>query len=149
MEQRKLFGAVLIATLTLFAAGELFAQADVIEKRQKLMKSNIAAAKAIKAAVGKKDYATVETKAKDIMGNMDRVLDLFPKGSTGPKSRAKAEIWEKWDDFSKNPAKVKEAAQELAEAAANKNDAEMGAKFKALGGACNDCHNAFRAEKKR
>lgn len=149
MGQRKLFGALLIAALTLFAAGELFAQADVIGKRQKLMKSNSADAKAIKSAVGKKDYATVQTKAKDIMGNMDRVLDLFPKGSTGQKSRAKAEIWEKWDQFSKNPAKVKKAAEELAEAAANKNDAEMGAKFKALGAACNGCHKPFRAPQKK
>jgi hypothetical protein len=36
----------------------LFAPEDVIEKRQKLMKSNGAAAKALKKAVDEKDYAT-------------------------------------------------------------------------------------------
>ncbi len=30
------------------------------------------------------------------MGNMDRVLDIFPKGSTVGKTKAKAVIWENW-----------------------------------------------------
>ena len=123
MHQRKFLWAGLFALLSLFLSSQLFAQADVIEKRQKLMKSNSAAAKAIKKGVEEKDYATIETKAKDIMGNMDQVLDLFPKGSTSGKTKAKAEIWERWDEFSKNPGKVKKAASELAGAAAAKDDA--------------------------
>lgn len=149
MHQRKFLWAGLFALLTLFISSQLFAQADVIEKRQKLMKGNSAAAKAIKKGVEEKDYATVETKAKEIMGNMDRVLDLFPKGSTSEKSLAKPEIWEKWDEFSKNPGKVKKAAGELAEAAAAKDEARVEAKVKALGAACKGCHEPFRAEKKK
>ncbi len=144
----KFLWAGLFALLSLFISSELFAQADVIEKRQKLMKSNSAAGKAIKKAVEEKDYATVETKAKDIMGNMDRVLDLFPKGSTSGKTKAKAEIWEKWDEFSKNPGMVKKAASELAEAAAAKDEARVEAQLKAFTKTCLEaCHKAFRAAK--
>jgi cytochrome c556 len=133
----------------LFLVPQLFAQEDVIEKRQKLMKSNGADAKAIKGAMEQKDYATIETKAKDIGNNMDKVPDLFPKGSTSEKSRALPAIWEKWDEFSKNPAKVKKAANDVAEAAKAKDDAALPAKVKALGDACGGCHKNFRAEEKK
>ncbi len=65
------------------------------------MKGNGAAAKAIKGAVETKDYATVEAKAKDIMGTADKIVSLFPKGSTTGKTKATTAIWEKSDDFSK------------------------------------------------
>src|SRR5258706_5090577 len=145
---RRFLTAALSAVLALFAASQVIAQEDVIEKRQKLMKSNGAAAKAMKKAVEEKDYATVETKAKDIGDNMDKVLDLFPKGSTSEKSRALPAIWEKWDEFTKGPAKVKKAAADVADAAKAKDDAALPAKLKALGEACDSCHKNFRSEKK-
>lgn len=147
MYKSKFLCAGLFALLALFVSVEVFAQADVIEKRQKLMKSNSDAAKAIKGAMESKDYATIEAKAKDIMGNGDKILDLFPKGSTQGKTKAKPEIWEKWEEFSKNPAKVKKAASELADAAKAKDDEAITVKVKALGDACGACHKAFRAEK--
>ncbi|HEX9143996.1 MAG TPA: cytochrome c [Candidatus Binatia bacterium] len=149
MKHRGLFQAIFFVMGMLFLAPQLFAQEDAIEKRQKLMKNNGAAAKAIKGGMEQKDYATIETKAKDIGNNMDKVLDLFPKGSTSEKSRALPAIWEKWDEFSKNPAKVKKAANEVAEAAKAKDDAALGAKVKALGDACAGCHKNFRAEEKK
>lgn len=148
MHKRRFLQVLLGAVFALTVSSLAFAQSDVIEKRQKLMKSNSATAKALKQAVADKDYATIETKVKVITGNMDRVLDLFPKGSTSEKSRAKPVIWEKWDEFSKNPAKVKKAATDLAEAAKAKDQAKVEADYKALGNACNGCHKVFRAEKK-
>jgi len=148
MHQR-LFQAVFFMLAVLAVAPQVFAQEDVIEKRQKLMKSNGADAKAIKGALESKDYATIEVKAKDIMSNGDKILDLFPKGSTSDKSRALPAIWEKWDEFSKNPAKVKKAANDVADAAKAKDDAALPAKVKALGEACGGCHKNFRAEEKK
>src|SRR3990167_4276268 len=101
MVEGKFLWAVLFGILSLFISSQLFAQADVIEKRQKFMKGNSAATKAIKGAAESKDYATIEAKARDLMGNADKIVDLFPKGSTAGKTKAKAEIWEKSDDFSK------------------------------------------------
>lgn len=148
MYQAKLLSIGFVGLLCLFfMSTELFAQADVIEKRQALMKSNSADAKAIKAAVEAKDYATIETKAKDIMANAEKIPSLFPKGSTQGKTKAKPEIWEKPDEFAKNPKNLSKAASELADAAKAKDDAAIAVKVKALGEVCGNCHKTFRAEK--
>jgi cytochrome c556 len=142
----KVLGGVLSLAILAFSA-QAFAQADVIEKRQKLMKSQSAAAKAIKGAVEAKDWATVEAKAKDIMGTADRIVASFPKGSTTGKTKAKAEIWDKHDDFAKEAKSLSKTAGELAAAAKAGNEAEVGVKVKALGDTCTSCHKAFRAAK--
>src|SRR5215467_7536296 len=147
MLRRNLVIGILFGFSVLLISSQVFAQADVIEQRQKLMKSNAEAAKAIKAAVEAKDNAVVETKAKDIMGNADKIVSLFPKGSTKGKTKATEAIWEKSDDFSKAAKNLGRAAGELAAAAKSGNEAEVGVKVKALGEACGSCHKAFRAEK--
>jgi cytochrome c556 len=146
MNHYRLLQAVLFALLSLFVASELFAQQDVIDKRQALMKSNSAAAKAIKGAAETKDYATIETKAKDVVGNADKIVEAFPKGSTNGKTKATDAIWEKSDEFKAKASNLKKAATELADAAKAK-DAGIDTKVKALGDACGACHKAFRAEK--
>ena len=143
----KIFAGALFGFITLAVSAQVFAQADVNEKRQAAMKGNSADAKAIKAAVEAKDYATVEAKAKDIMGTADKIVSLFPKGSTTGKTKAKPEIWEKSEDFGKAAKNLSKAAGELASAAKAGNDAEVGVKVKAMGDACGACHKAFRAEK--
>ena len=145
MVQKLLLGA-LFGLCTLAVSTQAFAQADVIEKRQKAMKANSADAKAIKAAVEAKDYATVEAKAKDIMGTADKIPSLFPKGSTKGKTKAKAEIWENHDDFVKDAKALGKAAGELAAAAKARNDADIGVKVKEIGDACGACHKQFRAK---
>lgn len=145
MVQKFLTGA-LFGFAALAISTQAFAQADVNEKRQKLMKSQSAAAKEIKAAVESKNYATVEAKAKDIMGTADQIPGAFPKGSTTGKTKAKAEIWEKNADFVKEAKALSKSASELAAAAKAGNDAEVGVKLKALGDACSSCHQAFRAK---
>lgn len=144
---RKILMAALFGFITLTVSSQVWAQADVIEKRQKAMKSNSADAKAIKAATEAKDYATIQTKAKEIMGTAEMIPDLFPKGSTKGKTKAKAEIWDNWDDFTKKSKNLSKAAGELADAAKAKDDAAVTAKIKAVSGACGDCHKPYRAEK--
>ena len=144
---RKLLTGAFFGILALAVSTQVFAQADVIQKRQDAMKGNSAAAKAIKGAVETKDYATVEAKAKDIMGTADKIVSLFPKGSTTGKTKAKPEIWEKSDDFSKAAKNLGKAASELASAAKAGNADDVDVKVKALGEACNSCHKQFRAEK--
>jgi cytochrome c556 len=147
MARKKFVTGVLFGFSVLLISAQVFAQTDFIEKRQALMKSNAANAKAIKAAVESKDYATVEVKAKDIMGNAEKIVSLFPKGSTAGKTKATPAIWEKSDDFAKNAKNLGKAAGELAAAAKAGNEADVDVKFKALGEACGSCHKAFRAEK--
>jgi cytochrome c556 len=144
MVRGKIFIAAAIGFMTLLVSSHVFAQAD---KRQALMKSNSANAKAIKAAVEAKDYATIETKAKEIMGNADKIVGLFPKGSDTGKTKATPAIWDKPDEFAKDAKSLSKAASELANAAKAKDDAAIAVKVKALGNACNTCHKAFRADK--
>ena len=70
-----------IVTLgSLLVSTQIFAQEDVISKRKALMSSNSKDAKAIADAAKEKDYATIETKAKEIMGNLDAVVKSFSGG---------------------------------------------------------------------
>ena len=143
------FLSSLLCFLSLVIASQVFAQGDAIEKRRLLMESNNdAVVKAISKAAKEGNFAEIQVKVKAIMENMDQVLDLFPKGSLSEKSRAKPEIWDKWDEFSKEPAIVKKAAQALADAAKTGDEAEVKTKLKALGDACASCHKNFRLPKK-
>jgi cytochrome c556 len=143
MFQKQLLGGLAVFAVLLFSA-QVFAQVD---KRQDLMKDNSAATKAIKGAVEAKDYATVEAKARDIMGNADKIVGLFPKGSDKGKTKATPAIWEKSDDFGKAAKSLSKAAGELASAAKAKDEAAVTAKVKGVSDACGGCHKAFRAEK--
>jgi cytochrome c556 len=143
----KFLRGALLSLIALTFSTQAFAQSEVIEKRQKAMKANSANAKAIKAAIESKDYATVEAKAKDIMGTAEKIPSLFPKDSTKGKTKAKAEIWENNDGFVKHAKALGKAAGELAAAAKAGNDAEVGVKVKAMGDVCSACHKEFRAAK--
>jgi cytochrome c556 len=139
--------AVVVGFVAMLFSAQVFAQADFVEKRQKAMKGNSEAAKAIKSAAESKDYATVELKAKDIMGTAEKIPSLFPKGSDVGKTKAKPEIWEKPADFSKAAKNLAKASGELADAAKAGDDAAVTAKTKAVADACASCHKNFRAEK--
>ncbi len=153
MIKRRFLWVGLFSLLSLFISAQLFAQADVIKERRNLMKANSKATKAIKKAAKTSDFATIETKAKEIAASMNELVDLFPKGSTSGKSRAKAVIWEKMDTFNEKRIATKAAADALAKAAADKNENEVKVQVKALGtsgsGACGSCHKPFRKAKKR
>jgi cytochrome c556 len=143
-----LYGKVLLL-LSLFFSIQVFAQDDIVQKRRILMEQeNDAAVTALVKAVKEKNFTEVEVKAKGIIANTDKLLDLFPKGSLSEKSRAKAEIWEKWDEFTKQTESTKKAAQALADAARAKDEDGINIKMKALGDACTSCHRSFRGPRK-
>ena len=107
---RKILVGALFGYLMVGVANQDVAQAQA-EKRQKLMQEQSAAvAKAIKGAVEAKDYATVEAKAKDLMGSSDRIVGAFPAGSGTGKTKAKPEIWEKSADFASQAKSLNKAA---------------------------------------
>jgi len=149
MDALKFLRIGFLCLLSLVVSSQVFAQEEQIQKRRLLMETNNdAVVKAVKKAVNEKNYAEIQVKVKGIMENMDQMLDLFPKDSLSEKSRAKPEIWERWDEFSKHSATVKKAAQELGTAAKAGDEEAVKVKFKALGEACAGCHKPFRAAKK-
>jgi len=109
--------------------------------------NNSLVAEALNKAVKEKNFVEIEDKCNVIQENMNKVLDFFPSGSLSGNSRAKPEIWAKWSEFTKHPAIVTKAAQELAAAAKAGDEAAIEVKFKALGEACKACHTNFRAPK--
>jgi cytochrome c556 len=146
-------GIFWLGVCTLFLAAtstHLFAQEEIVKKRKDLMQAQNSAIKAITKATEEKDYATIDTKAKEIMGTTENIFALFPKGSVTEKSRAHPDIWVKSDDFKNRAANTRKAAEALSKAAAAKNEAEVSAKVKDLGnnreGACGDCHKLYRAD---
>lgn len=151
MKKSMLSTTITVIAFSLFLIPALGHAQDVIEKRNKLMESTNDALKAIRAAAKEKDYDTLEARAKEIMDNMGMVLDLFPKGSLSEDSEAHPDIWVKWDEFSKHPGKVKEAAEGLRKAAAAKDDAQVVTQVKAIGGlrsgACGGCHLSFNKKR--
>ena len=154
MRKVKLLSVTLGALFVVMSASaHLFAQEDVIKKRQERMQSNNADVKAIAGAAKKKDFATIEAKAKEIENNFDALAKLFPEGSTKGKTRAHKDIWAKPDEFKSHLADAKKAADALSKAAASKNEAEVEAKIKELGnpraGACGACHKMFRTDQRK
>ena len=146
--KEKLHGVVVLS-ISLFIGSQVFAQDDIVQKRRILMEQeNDAAVTALVKAVKEKNFTEIEVKAKGIIANTDKLLDLFPKGSLSEKSRAKAEIWEKWDEFTKQTESTKKAAQALADAARAKDEDGINIKMKALGDACTSCHRSFRGPRK-
>jgi cytochrome c556 len=150
MYHAKVLSIGLGGLLSVLISTPLFAQEEAISKRKAIMSSNSKDAKAIAEAAKEKDYATIELKAKEIVGNLDKVGSLFPKGSTSEKSRAHPDIWVKTDEFKNHLATARKAADGLSKAAAAKNEAEVNVKVKELGnpreGACGECHKMFRKD---
>ena len=149
MIKKDLIHGAVFLLLSVFVVSQGYAQDEVFQKRRLLMEQeNDADVKALVKAVKEKNFTEVEVKAKAIVANMDKVLDLFPKGSLSEKSRAKAEIWEKWDEFTKQNETVKKVAQSLADAARAKDEEGVNTKMKALGDGCTNCHRSFRGPRK-
>lgn len=62
------------------------------------------------------------------------------QGETDPASKAKPEIWANWDDFAAKVAAMSAGVDALDVTSAETIGAGMGA----IGGACKDCHMAYR-----
>ena len=146
LTKRTQLATVILAAGCLVLIGGL--APDSVVLRRKLMESNNSAvAKDINNAIKESNFADIEVKCNVIVENMDKVLDFFPPGSLAENSRAKPEIWARWGEFSKHPANVRRAAQELAAAAKAGDEEGVKVKFKALGEACKGCHDSFRTPK--
>jgi cytochrome c556 len=100
-----------------------------------------------KVKAGKIKEAKVNAQA--IALHSTRVIDLFPQGSTSETSRAKEEIWQKWDDFVKVSNTFRDdAGQMVVVAAEGKKEAATEQMKKVLAG-CKSCHDSFRKPEKK
>ena len=95
-----------------------------------------------KIKVGKIKDAKVNAQA--IALHATRIADFFPKGSTSETSRAKVEIWQKWDDFVKASDEFRANVDALAVATADNNAGETKTQLKKVFASCKSCHTDFR-----
>jgi cytochrome c556 len=154
MRKKLVVGATALgAVLTLAAGGwahepghasEL--PAGPIRERHELMEGIGDNAKAIGDAMKKSDNTTVAMRAQKIEAASKQIVDLFPEGSTNPKSRAKPEIWKNWDQFKTDAQKLNTTAAALVAAAQGGSDVK--AAGKEMFGACKACHDSFRVPDK-
>lgn len=133
--------ASLVASTSL-AHEEMNLPPGPIKDRHELMEQIGANSKKIGDALKVKDMKAIAPAAEAIAADAKKIPALFPAGSTGPKSRAKPEIWQDFPKFEKSAADLSTSAAALAKAAQSGGDAGSAAKI--MFGNCKGCHDAFR-----
>jgi cytochrome c556 len=104
--------------------------------------------KALKAS--SPDAGPIRQSAAKIAELAPKLESWFPAG-TGPevgKTRAKAEIWQKPEDFALKTHDFNRAAQDFNVAASSGDLSQINTTFDALGKTCKACHDLYRAPKK-
>ena len=96
------------------------------------------------------DIAAIRDAAAKINALAPKLITWFPAG-TGPdvgKTRAKAEIWQKPEDFAIKAHDFETAANDFDVAAKSGDAAVIKTSFAALGKSCKACHDLYRAPEK-
>lgn len=123
------------------------AAADVVKERKEGFKGNKEAAAAIKKVVeAGGPAADVVAPAQKIADWATKIPGHFPKGSDKGDTKAKPEIWAKWDDFTKAASNNHEAALKLVAAAKTGDMGAVKSAFGAMGATCGACHKQFKEE---
>jgi cytochrome c556 len=122
---------------------------DVIAFRTYLMENVGDNAKEMNDKVKAGKIAAAKVNAQAIVLHATRVADLFPQGSTSETSKAKPEIWEKWDEFVKSADTLKTEADQLVVTIGGGKSDEVAGQLKKVFGACKSCHDNFRKPEKK
>ncbi|MGE0734963.1 MAG: cytochrome c [Alphaproteobacteria bacterium] len=143
-------GVIAALAMTVAGVGTVAAldNAQSIATRKALMGSVGAHMASLKEASEAGNAAAAERHANTIARLLSVAAGLFPKGS-GPEAgttKAKPDIWAKWDDFNKAGANAAAAATAAAAAAKTGDKAKMMAAFGDVGKGCGGCHTPFRAQ---
>ena len=135
---------ILTTVSVIFFALTGIAQADVISDRKAGFKGNVAAMKKIQAAIGRGDLAAVREGALEIADWSSRMIDYFPEGSDTGDTKARAEIWFNFDDFTARAGNAEKAALALASLAEAGHQDQLMDGLKNLGGTCKACHSSYK-----
>jgi cytochrome c556 len=130
--------------------GTSSAETDLIRERQSNFKAMGKASKAIgdelKAAAP--SLPAIRENAERLADYAPRILTWFPADSgpeTGVRTRAKVEIWSDQEGFGRVAADFIAAAEQFSVVAKGGDVAAIRAEREALGKACSNCHDRFRA----
>jgi cytochrome c556 len=144
-------GIVLAAGL--FAGAARADDAAVIDNRQSVMKTQGKDMTAIKAYLDDKaDLASAQTAGADLVTQVGKIPDIFPKG-TGMteyqgKSWAKPVVWTEADKFAAAAKTAADKAAVLDKALKGGDKAAITAAFGDMGkNGCGGCHETYREKK--
>ena len=130
--------------MIVFFGFSISANADVVSQRKVGFKTNAASMKAIASAIGGGDYQTVINQAKTISSWAHKIPGYFPEGSGVGDTKARAEIWANFDDFTALSKANETAANKLVTAAKSGDPGAMMASLKNLGSSCKACHRSYK-----
>lgn len=115
----------------------------IVGARMDAMSATGAASKVLgNMARGRADFdAAAAAEAKDsLMTIAADIPALFEMNATDPKSEAKPDIWDNFDDFTAKAAALQAAAEALDASSLEGVQAGMGA----IGASCGGCHKPYR-----
>jgi cytochrome c556 len=121
--------------------------ADPAHQRHEAMEAVQESFKPLRAIAVKEapvDAAVVKKSATTILERLKEAHGLFPEGSGGGTTRAKAEIWSDRAGFDKAMKDAQAAATAMAGVT---DEAAYVAAMKTLGGSCKTCHDKYRLPK--
>lgn len=147
---------ILSTVLAITVAGAAFADghiAGAIKARQgqmQLYQHNLGILGAMAKGEVAYDAAAASAAANNLkaLANLD-AMTLWPQGSDAGSvdgTRAKAELWTTFPAVLENSKAMSDAANAMADAAGT-DLASLQAAMGAMGGACGDCHKAYRARR--
>jgi cytochrome c556 len=93
-----------------------------------------------------RNLASIADDVAKIRATAEKIPGYFPVGSGTGVTKAKPEIWQKWELFQERAAHVAEQSDKLAAAAAGGDPRAIRTQFMALERACAACHDQFRAK---
>lgn len=149
--KRGIFAAA-VTTVILGSSVGAHAGEDAIKYRKAVMSAVGAHMGAISAILktGAGDMKDIPVHADAMAGLANMTGHIFPKDS-GPmdgETAAKADVWEKPDDFNKVVMAFVAEAEKLAVVAKTGDKAAIGAQLGALGkNACKACHDGYKEKK--
>jgi len=99
---------------------------------------------------GANDVAVVRQSAATMKSLAPKLLSWFPAGTGDDvgNTRAKAEIWQKQEDFALKAHDFEQAANDFADAAQSGDMTRIKAAFGGVGKSCKACHDLYRAPEK-
>jgi cytochrome c556 len=141
----KLTGKALIAALVCAGGVVMAAEATdpTVKAWQESMDAGAGHAKTLGDMAGAKapfDAAAAQAAKDALVAEAAAIPGLFMTQASDPKSKAKPEIWTDWAGFEAKAKALGDAAAALDASSLEGVQAGMGA----VGGACGDCHKAYR-----
>jgi len=127
------------------ARSEKIGSGDIVADRQRLMKLNGASWADAQAKFKAGNIEGIAVNAETMALNSEHIPMLFPQGTLTDKSKAKPEVWQKWDEFVKASQNFNQWAVRLRDTARTKDAAATEVVMKDFGRqACGTCHTPFR-----